>query len=55
MKAVAATGETIQVTSGDQRFVFQSAKPRTWQKSLKGQIEIKGDIFGTGLEWEASR
>ena len=55
MKAVAATGETIHVTSGDERFVFQSAKPKTWQKSLKGRIEIKGDIFGTGLGWEASR
>jgi hypothetical protein len=35
--------------------VFQVAKPRTWQGALRGQRQIKGDLFGIGLEWETSQ
>lgn len=55
MKARAKTGEAIFVTSGAEEFVFQAVQPKTWQKALKGRARIKGDLFSTGLEWEASR
>jgi hypothetical protein len=55
MKARAKTGEAIFVTSGAEEFVFQSVKPRTWQRALKGKARIAGDLFSTGIEWEASR
>lgn len=32
-----------------------SPQPKTWQNALKGKARIGGDIFTTGLEWEASR
>jgi hypothetical protein len=54
MKRRASAGETIVVTSANQDFLFQ-ASPRTWQGVLKGQAQITGDIFGTGIEWEASK
>jgi len=55
MKAKAKSGEAIYVTSGAEEFVFQAVKPKTWQGALKGKGRITGDIFSTGLEWEASR
>ena len=55
MKEKAASGETVTVVSGSQEFIFRAAKPRTWQGALKGKVKIKGDIFSTGLEWEASK
>ena len=55
MKAKAKTGEAVYVTSGAEEFVFQAVKPKTWQGALKGKAKIVGDIFRTGLEWEASR
>ena len=55
MKAKAAGGETVTIVSDGQEFIFRAAKPRTWQGALKGKMKIKGDIFSTGLQWEASR
>jgi len=57
MKEKAAQGETITIVSDGQEFIFSAAKPRTWQGALKGtgKIKIKGDIFSTGIEWEASK
>ena len=55
MKAKAKAGEAIYVTSGSEEFVFQAVKPKTWQGALKGKGRITGDIFSTGLDWEASR
>jgi len=54
MKARAKTGVAIYVTSGAEEFVFQAVKPKSWQGALKGKAKIKGDLFSTGLEWEAS-
>jgi len=55
MKAKAKSGEIIHVTSDAEEFVFRAVKPKTWQGALKGKGRIAGDIFSTGLEWEASR
>ena len=55
MKARARTGKAIQVSSGTEEFVFQVTKPRTWQGALRGKARINGDLFSTGVEWEASR
>jgi len=55
MRARAKAGEAIFITSGAEEFVFQAVKPRTWQGALRGKARIKGDLFGTGIEWEASR
>ena len=55
MKARAKSGEAIFVSSGREEFVFQIVKPKTWQKALKGKAMITGDLFSTGVEWEASR
>ena len=55
MKEKAARGETVTVISDGQEFIFRAAKPRTWQGALKGKGKIKGDIFSTGIEWEASK
>jgi hypothetical protein len=55
MKAKAASGETVTIVSDGQEFIFRAAKPRTWQGALKGKMKIKGDIFCTGIEWEASK
>ena len=55
MKAKAKTGEAIYVTSGAEEFVFQAVKPKTWQGALKGKAKIAGDLFSTGIAWEASR
>lgn len=30
-------------------------RQRTWQGALKGKATIKGDLFSTDLDWEASR
>jgi hypothetical protein len=55
MKAHAASGETVRIVSGSEEFIFKAVKPRTWQGALKGKLKIKGDLFSTGLEWEASK
>lgn len=55
MKATAKAGEAIYVTAGAEEFVFQAVKPKAWQGALKGKAKIAGDLFSTGLEWEASR
>ncbi|MBN8247400.1 MAG: hypothetical protein J0L84_08145 [Verrucomicrobia bacterium] len=55
MKAKARSGETIVVTSGTEEFVFQAVRPVTWQGALKGKARIRGDLFSTGIEWEATR
>ena len=55
MKARARFGEVIYISSGTEEFVFQVVKPRTWQGALRGKGHIKGDLFSTGVEWEASR
>ena len=55
MKAKAKTGEAIYVTSGAEEFLFQAVKPRTWQGALKGKAKRVGDLFSTGVDWEASR
>ena len=55
MKAKAQAGEVIFISSGADEFVFQVVKPRTWQGSLKGKAKIRGDLFNTGIVWEASR
>ncbi len=55
MKERARSGETILVTSGAEEFCFQVQPTRTWQGALKGKGRIKGDLFSTGLKWEASR
>lgn len=55
MKAKARTGEAILVTSGVEEYVFQAVRPKTWQGALKGKAKVKGDLFSTGIEWEASR
>lgn len=55
MKEKAANGETVIIVSGKQQFTFQSARPRTWQGALKGKGKITGDLFSTGIEWEASK
>jgi len=55
MKARAKGGEVILVTSDAEEFLFQAAKPRSWQGALKGRAQIKGDIFQTGLSWNATR
>ena len=55
MKAKAVAGETVTIVSDGQEFIFRAAKPRTWQGALKGKGKIKGDIFSTGIEWEASK
>ncbi len=55
MKVRASAGESIIVTSVTDKFVFRSGRPRTWQGALKGKAKIVGDLFGTGLKWEASR
>jgi hypothetical protein len=54
MKARAASGETVYIVSGGERFVFQAVKPKTWQGALKGKARITGDLFSTGLAWETS-
>jgi len=55
MKARARSGEAIHISSGSEEFVFQVVKPRTWRGALRGKGKIKGDLFSTGVEWEASR
>lgn len=55
MKAAAVKGETVTIISDGQEFIFRAAKSRTWQGALKGKMKIKGDIFSTGIEWEASK
>lgn len=55
MKARARSGEAIFVTSGAEEYVFQAVQPTTWQGALKGKARIRGNLFGTGIEWEASR
>jgi len=55
MKAKAARGEIVRIFSGGEEFVFQAVRPKTWQGALKGKARIKGEIFSTGVDWEASR
>ena len=55
MKAKAAAGEVLYVTSDDEEFIFRAVQPRTWQGALKGKARIAGDLFSTGLDWESSR
>jgi hypothetical protein len=55
MKAKAASGEPVYVVSGEERFVFQAVKPSSWQGALKGKATIRGDLYSTGLDWEAVR
>ena len=55
MKLKAKAGETIIVTSGREEFVFQAVQTKTWQGALKGKGKIIGDLFSTGLGWEASQ
>ena len=55
MKAKAKAGEPVFVTSGREEFVFQIVQPKTWQGALKGKGKIVGDLFSTGLNWEASQ
>ena len=53
MKAIASGGEEVVISSNGQEFVFQALKPKTWQGAMKGKMRIKGDIFSTGIEWDA--
>jgi hypothetical protein len=55
MKAKAANGEIVHIVSGGEEFIFQAVKAPTWQGALKGKVKIKGDLFSTGLEWEAAK
>ena len=55
MKAKASAGITVLVESEGEFFTFQSARPKTWQGSLKGKARIVGDLFSTGLKWESSQ
>jgi hypothetical protein len=57
MKALASQGETIRIVSSAEEFIFQAVKvkPRTWQGALKGKAKIVGNIFNTGIEWNASK
>jgi hypothetical protein len=55
MKARPKPGEAIFVMSGTEELGFRSVKPRTWPGALKGKARIAGDLFSTGIEWEASR
>jgi hypothetical protein len=55
MKAKAAAGETVYVVSEGKEFVFEAAKPKTWQGALKGKAKITGDLSSTGLTWETSQ
>lgn len=54
-REAAAAGEPVYVKSGDQEFVFQRVRPKTWRGALKGKVTIAGDLKSTGLDWEASR
>ncbi len=55
MKARAAAGETVYIVSDGEEYVFRSVKQKTWQGALKGKAKITGNLFSTGLAWEASR
>lgn len=55
MKAAAKAGEPVFVVSGDEEFVFQAVSKRSWQGALKGKGRVVGDLFSTGLDWEASK
>ena len=55
MKTKASQGETVRIVSGGEEFIFQAVKPKTWQGALKGKAKIVGDIFSTGIEWNASK
>lgn len=55
MKAKAAEGVTITVVSKGSEFEFKALKRRSWQGALEGKMMIKGDIFSTGIEWDAMR
>ena len=55
MKAKTSAGITVHVESEGELFTFQSARPKTWQGSLKGKARIVGDLFSTGLKWESSQ
>ena len=55
IREAAAAGEPVYVTSGNQKFLFQRVQPKTWQGALKGKAKIVGDLFSTGLDWEATK
>ncbi len=55
MKAEASAGRPVYIVSEGRTFVFQAVRPATWHGALKGKARIRGDLFGTGLEWEASK
>lgn len=55
MKAKASAGITVHVESEGELFTFQSARPKSWQGSLKGKARIVGDLFSTGLNWDSSK
>ena len=55
MKANASAGEKVTIVSGSQEYLFQAIPRKTWQGALKGKGKVKGDLFSTGLPWEASR
>ncbi|TAJ77443.1 hypothetical protein EPO44_20775 [bacterium] len=55
IREAAAAGERVYVTSGNQKFLFTRVQPKTWQGALKGKVKIVGDLFSTGLNWEATR
>lgn len=55
MKAAAKAGEPVFVVSGDEEFVFQAVSKSSWQGVLKGKGRVVGDLFSTGLDWEASK
>ncbi|MCP5525000.1 MAG: hypothetical protein H7A46_26045 [Verrucomicrobiales bacterium] len=55
IRSVAASGETVRVTSGGVEVVFRRAPVASWQGALKGKVEIVGDLHTTGLDWEASQ
>lgn len=55
MKAKASAGETVIVESRGEKSIFKAVKRRTWQGALKGKVRITGNIFSTGVEWDAMR
>ena len=55
IREAAAAGEPVYVTSGSEEFLFQRVQAKTWQGALKGKAKIVGDLFSTGLGWEATQ
>ena len=55
MKALAVQGEKVSIVSEGEEFVFQAVPRGSWKGALEGKARIKGDLFSTDLEWEATR